>query len=106
MAIVIAISEYRRVMEAWEYEYRQPKEIYGLAEAQIIRELEADNGMFYPKLKAKDRRIIANFKAMAVRKNERLGSEIMQRVKRLGKMIRYQRRSVNRIKKLVVDLQK
>jgi len=43
---------------------------------------------------------------MAARKNERLGSEIMQRVKRLGKMIRYQRRSVNRIKKLVVDLQK
>ena len=93
-------------MEAWEYEYHQPKEIYELAEAKIIRELEADNGMFYPKLKAKDRRIIANFKVMAARKNERLGSEIMQRVKCLGKMIRYQRRSVNRIKKLVVDLQK
>ena len=43
---------------------------------------------------------------MAARKNERLGTEIMQRVKRLGKMIRYQRRSVNRIKKLVMDLQK
>jgi len=106
LLMVMAISEYRRVMEAWDYEYQQPKEIYGLAEAQIIRELEADNGMFYPKLKAKDRRIIANFKAMAARKNERLGTEIMQRVKRLGKMIRYQRRSVNRIKKLVVDLQK
>jgi len=104
--MVMAISEYRRVMEAWEYEYHQPKEIYELAEAKIIRELEADNGMFYPKLKAKDRRIIANFKAMAARKNERLGTEIMQRVKRLGKMIRYQRRSVNRIEKLVVDLQK
>ena len=104
--MVMAISECRRVMEAWEYEYHQPKEIYGLAEAQIIRELEADKGIFYPELKAKDRRIIANFKAMAARKNERLGSEIMQRVKRLGKMIRYQRRSVNRIKKLVVDLQK
>ena len=62
--------------------------------------------MFYPELKAKDRRVIANFKAMATRKNERLGTETMQRVKRLGKMIRYQRRSVNRIKKLVVDLQK
>ena len=106
LMMVMAISEYRRVMEAWEYEYHQPKEIYGLAEAQIIRELEADKGMFYPELKAKDRRIIANFKLMAARKNERLGSEIMQRVKRLGKMIRYQRRSVNRIKKLVVDLQK
>ena len=103
--MVMAISEYRRVMEAWEYEYQQPKEIYGLAEAQIIRELEADNGMFYPKLKAKDRRIIANFKLMAARKNERLGTETMQKVKRLGKMIRYQRRSVNRIKKLVMDLQ-
>jgi len=106
LMMVMAISEYRRVMEAWEYEYHQPKEIYGLAEAQIIRELEADNGMFYPKLKAKDRRIIANFKLMAARKNERLGTETMQKVKRLGKMIRYQRRSVNRIKKLVVDLQK
>ena len=77
-----------------------------MAEEQIIRELEADNGMFYPKLKAKDRRIIANFKAMAARKNERLGTETMQRVKRLGKMIRYQRRSVNRIKKLILGLQK
>ena len=106
LAMVMAISEYRRVMKAWEYEYQQPKEIYGLAEAQIIRELEADKGMFYPELKAKDRRIIANFKAMAARKNERLGTETMQKVKRLGKMIRYQRRSVNRIKKLVMDLQK
>ena len=75
--IVMAIGEYRRVMKAWEYEYQKPKEIYGLAEAQIIRELEADNGMFYPKLKAKDRRIIANFKLMATRKNERLGTETM-----------------------------
>ena len=104
--MVMAISEYRRVMEAWESEYHQPKAIYRLAEAQIIRELEADKGMFYPELKAKDRRIIANFKVMAARKNERLGTEITQRVKRLSKMIRYQRRSVNRIKKLVVDLQK
>jgi len=44
--------------------------------------------------------------AIANRQNQRIGGTVRQRVKRLGKMIRYQRRSVNQIKKLVVDLQK
>ena len=43
---------------------------------------------------------------LANRQNQRIGGTVRQRVKRLGKMIRYQRRSVNQIKKLVVDLQK
>jgi len=40
---------------------------------------------------------IARFKARMGRINERLGSALVQRVRRLGKLIRYQRRSVAQI---------
>jgi len=42
LEIVMAISEYRRVMEAWEYEYHQPKKVYGGLESQLMRGIEFD----------------------------------------------------------------
>jgi len=106
LMIVIAISEYRRVMEAWKYEYHQPKKAYGGLESQLMRAIEFDKREPNPIYSEKYIRTVERLWAIANRQNQRIGGTVRQRVKRLGKMIRYQRRSVNRIKKLVVDLQK
>ena len=104
--MVMAISEYRRVMEAWEYEYQRPKKVYGGLESQLMRGIELDKREPNPIYSEKYIRTVERLWAIANRQNQRIGGTVRQRVKRLGKMIRYQRRSVNRIKKLVVDLQK
>ena len=47
---------------------------------------------------------IARFKARMGRINERLGSALVQRVRRLGKLIRYQRRSVAQIHRATQEI--
>ena len=82
------------------------KKVYGGLESQLMRGIEFDKREPNPIYSEKYIRTVERLWAIANRQNQRIGGTVRQRVKRLGKMIRYQRRSVNRIKKLVVDLQK
>ena len=63
----------------------------------MIRELEGEAEYGLITLGYNDRLKIARFKARVGRTNEGLGSALVQRVRRLGKLIRYQRRSVAQI---------
>ena len=96
-SILSAILDHRRVMEAWYEQYHAPKEIFGQAEAGMIRELEGHHESGRTTLSYNDRLSFGRFKARVKRTNERLGSVLVQRVKRLGKLIRYQRRSIAQI---------
>jgi hypothetical protein len=96
-SILSAILDHRRVMEACDQQYHAPKEIFGQAEVGMIRELEGDAELGRITIGYNDRLSIGRFKARAKRTNERLGSILVQRVRRLGKLIRYQRRSVAQI---------
>ena len=51
-----------------------------------------------------DRLSISRFKARVGRINEGLGSALVQRVRRLGKLIRYQRRSVAQIHRATQEI--
>ena len=66
----------------------------------MIRELEGDHESGLRTLSYNDRLSIGRFKARTKRTNERLGSVQMQRVRRLGKLIRYQRRSIAQIHRI------
>jgi len=96
-SIISAILDHRRVMEACDQQYHAPKEVFGQAEAGMIRELEGDHESGRRTLSYNDRLSIGRFKARTKRTNERLGSVLVQRVRRLGKLIRYQRRSIAQI---------
>ena len=96
-SILSAILDHRRVMEACYEQYHAPKEIFGQAEVGMIRELEGAYELGRITLSYNDRLSIGRFKARAKRTNERLGSVLVQRVRRLGKLIRYQRRSIAQI---------
>jgi len=52
-------------------------------------------------LTKKDRQTIASFLRHFERVNQRLGSEVEQRVKRLASLARYQQRSVVQLAKLI-----
>ena len=99
-SILSAILDHRRVMEACYEQYHAPKEIFGRAEAGMIRELEGHHESGRTTLSYNDRLSFRRFKARAKRTNERLGSVEMQRVRRLGKLIRYQRRSISQIRRI------
>ena len=96
-SILSAILDHRRVMEACYEQYHAPKEVFGRAEVWMIRELESDHESGRRTLSYNDRLSIRRLKARTKRTNERLGSVEMQRVRRLGKLIRYQRRSIAQI---------
>ena len=100
----MAISEYRRVMEAWAYEFNRPKKVFGVFESQLMRAIEFDKKQSHQIYSEKYIKIVEHCWAVANRQNQRIGGTVRQRVKRLGKMIRYQRRALNRIKKLITDL--
>ena len=63
----------------------------------MMQDLECDAEHGLITLDYNDRLKIARFKARVGRINERLGSALVQRVRRLGKLIRYQRRSIAQI---------
>jgi hypothetical protein len=96
-AIVSAILDHRRVMQACDQQYHAPKEVIGQAETMMMQGLEGDAEHGLITIDYNDRLKIGRFKARVGRTNERLGSALVQRVRRLGKLIRYQRRSVAQI---------
>jgi len=53
-----------------------------------------------------DKLAIQRFKAKVIGENNKLGSALVQRVKRLGKLIRYQRQSVSQISRSIREMQK
>ena len=88
-------------MEALSTHYQMPKEVFGLAEIQMIRDVEGDAELGFCKLTKKDRNTIASFLRRFERVNQRLGSEVEQRVKRLASLARYQQKSVAQLAKLI-----
>jgi len=105
-SIVSAILDHRRVMEACYEQYHAPKEVFGRAEAGMIRELESDDELGRRTLGYNEKLVIERFKVRTRRTNERLGSVLVQRVKRLGKLIRYQRRSISQIRRITQEIKK
>ena len=88
-------------MEALTTLYHMPKEVFGLAEIQMIRDVEGDAELGFCKFTKKDRNTIASFLRRFERVNQRLGSEVEQRVKRLASLARYQQKSVAQLAKLI-----
>ena len=105
-SILSAILDHRRVMEACDQQYHAPKEVFGQAEAEMIRELESDDELGRRTLGYNEKLVIGRFKARTKRTNERLGSALVQRVRRLGKLIRYQRRSISQIRRITQEIKK
>ena len=103
-SIVSAILDHRRVMQACDQQYHAPKEVIGRAETLMMQDLEGDAEHGLITLDYNDRLKIARFKARVGRINEGLGSALVQRVRRLGKLIRYQRRSVAQIQRATRDI--
>ncbi len=103
-SIVSAIFDHRRVMEACYEQYHEPKEVFGQAEAEMIRELESDDELGRRTLGYNEKLVIGRFKERTKRTNERLGSVEIQRVRRLGKLIRYQRRSIAQIRRITQEI--
>ena len=84
-------------MQECDQQYHAPKEVIGRAETIMMQGLEREAEYGLITLGYNDRLKIARFKARVGRINERLGSALVQRVRRLGKLIRDQRRSVAQI---------
>ena len=103
-SILSAIFDHRRVMEACDQQYHELKEVFGQAEAEMIRELESDDELGRRTLGYNEKLVIGRFKARTKRTNERLGSVLVQRVRRLGKLIRYQRRSISQIRRITQEI--
>jgi len=91
-------------MDACDQQYHAAGEVYGRAEAMMIQELESDAELGRITMGYNDTLKIARFKARVRRTNERLGSVLVQRVKRLGKLIRYQRRSIAQIRRVTHEI--
>ena len=66
------------------------------------REGDAEYGLIT--IDYNERLKIARFKARVVRINERLGSTLLKKVRRLGKLIRYQRRSIAQIHRTTQEI--
>ena len=103
-SIVSAILDHRRVMDACDQQYHAVGEIYGRAETMMIQDLESDSELGRITIGYNDTLKIARFKARVKRTNERLGSVLVQRVKRLAKLIRYQRRSIAQIRRITQEI--
>ena len=88
-------------MEALPTHYKMPMEVFGLAEIEMIEEVESQAEFVMRTLTKKDRQTIASFLRRFERINQRLGSEVEQRVKRLTSLARYQQRSVAQLTKLI-----
>ena len=78
-----------------------PKEVFGLTEIEMIEEIESQEEFGIRTLTKKDRQTIASFLRRFERVNQRFGSEVEQRVKRLASLARYQQRSVAQLAKLI-----
>jgi len=96
-----AILLHRRVMDVMPHQYNFKKEVFGRAEIAMIREVEGDAELGFVKLTKRDRQTIASFLRRFNRVNERLGSEVEQRVKRLAPLARYQQKTVSQLAKLI-----
>jgi len=105
-SIVSAILDHRRVMQACDQQYHAPKEVIGQAETMMMQDLEGEAEYGLITLGYNDQLKIARFKARVGRINERLGSALVQRVRRLGKLIRYQRRSIAQIHRTTREIKK
>ena len=103
-SILSAIFDHRRVMEACDQQYHAAGKVYGQAEIIMIQDLESDAELGRVKIDYNDILKIARFKARVERTNEKLGSVLVQRVKRLGKLIRYQRRSISQIRRITQEI--
>ena len=103
-SIVSAILDHRRVMQACDQQYHEPKEVIGRAETMMMQDLEGDAEQGRITLGYNDRLAIARFKARVGRINEGLGSAQVQRVRRLGRLIRYQRRSIAQIHRITREM--
>ena len=99
--LAAAILNHRLVMEALPKHFQMPKEVFGLAEIEMIEEIESQAEFGMRTLTKKDRQTIASFLRRFERINQRLGSEVEQRVKRLTSLARYQQRSVAQLTKLI-----
>ena len=99
--LAAAILNHRRVMEVLPTHYQMPKEVFGLAEIEMIEEIESQEEFGMRTLTKKDRQTIASFLRRFERVNQRLGSEVEQRVKRLASLARYQQKSVAQLAKLI-----
>ena len=91
-------------MQACDRQYHAPKEVIGREETMMMQGLEGDAEYGLITLDYNDRLKIARFKARVGRINQRLGSALVQRVRRLGKLIRYQRRSVAQIHRIAQEI--
>jgi hypothetical protein len=91
-------------MDACDQQYHAVGEIYGRAETMMIQDLESDAELGRITIGYNDTLKIARFKARVKRTNERLGSVLVQRVKRLAKLIRYQRRSIAQIRRITQEI--
>jgi hypothetical protein len=74
-------------MQACYQEYHAPKEVFGQAETMMMQELEGDAELGHIKIDYNDLLLIGSFKVRVGRINERLGSALLQRVRRLGRLI-------------------
>ena len=81
-----------------------PKEVISRAEAMMMQDLEGDAEHGLITIDYNNRLKIARFKARVGRINEGLGSALVQRVRRLGKLIRYQRRSIAQIQRSTQEI--
>ena len=96
-----AFLTHRRVMDALPTQYDMPKEVFGMAEIEMIEEIESQVEFGMRTLTKKDRNTIASFLRRFNRVNQRLGSEVEQRVKRLAALARYQQKTVSQLAKLI-----
>ena len=88
-------------MDALPTQYDMPKEVFGMAEIEMIEEIESQVEYGMRTLTKKDRNTIASFLRRFNRVNQRLGSEVEQRVKRLAPIARYQQKTVSQLAKLI-----
>jgi len=103
-SIISAILDHRRVMDACYEQYHAPKKVFGRAETMMMQDLEGDAELGLITIGYNDTVKIARFKTRIGRINERLGSAQVQRVRRLGRLIRYQRRSIAQIHRITREM--
>ena len=71
--------------------YYVPKEVIGRSETMMMQDLKFDAEHGHITISYNKRLNIARFKVRVGQINERLGSSMLQRARRLVKLIRYQR---------------
>ena len=98
------LLKYDLKKQACDQQYHAPKEVIGREETMMMQDLEGDAEQGLITLGYNDRLKIARFKVRVGRINEGLGSALVQRVRRLGRLIRYQRRSVAQIHRVTREI--